>query len=134
MAIRRFAPLVMTLTSACSAQVGACGEAFCLPVEAKITAKAAPVDDFNLIDVEWNGEKFRLYEGDFPQTLRMQGHKVELPLDQNAALNRIDGYDKYAAIGVHVQDVWPRYVEVNGPCPSSKERPALSLAASLSHR
>jgi hypothetical protein len=86
-----------------------CGESFCFPDGTKLLSREAPVEDFNLYRVEAFGERFVVYEGNAPQ--RAKG-SVIIPIDQG----------------------WPNYVEVNGPCASPQNCAVQSFAAKISRR
>ena len=99
--------LLMTLTSCAGASNStACGESFCLPDGAKMISRKAPVEDFNLYQVEEAGNRFVIYEGNHPQ--RLPGSVV-----------------------LTVGNDWPSYLEVNGPCASEESCAVRSFAAKI---
>lgn len=95
-----------TLAACSGAHSRVCGESFCLPNGAKLVERETPVEDFNLYRVEEGGNRFVIYEGNYPQ--RGQGSVV-------------------LTIGKR----WPNYLEVSGPCASKQDCAVESFAAKL---
>lgn len=81
----------------CSQQTdsGACGESY-LPPAARILSKRAPVHDFNLYEVEWNGGRFVIYEGNAPDDGEGAETPLLLPVDPEATIRRDNGLGSVA--------------------------------------
>lgn len=118
----------LSLLSACVAEAPKqCAKSFCLPLQAKLLGKQE-VADFNLYQVKWNGERFGIYEGDFPDFDAVGSKPIDIPLDANAKL-RIDG--KEGQILAHVDIGEPKFVHLTGPCTSRGKCSALDFAAGM---
>jgi len=108
---KRCLPLVMIALAACTQAVsepaGPCTENFCLPAGTKIThTQAGP--DFNVHDVLWNGEKFGIYEGNFPQE-GGQGSRVavKLSIDRKARIDQTRSF-RSGTVDVHFWQNLPK--------------------------
>ena len=86
-----------------------CGESFCLPKDAKLLSRESPVEDFNLYRVEADGQRFLIYEGNSP---RREAGSIVLTMEEK----------------------WPAYLEVSGPCSNEKSCAVKSFTAKLSRR
>lgn len=86
-----------------------CGESFCFPQGTKLFSRKSPVEDFVLYRVEFQGERFVVYEGNAPQ--RRSGSFV-----------------------IRWSENWPSYFEVAGPCASHAKCSAKRLAAEITQR
>ncbi len=122
---------LVACTQAASEPAGPCTENFCLPAGAKIThTQAGP--DFDVHDVLWNGEKFGIYEGNFPQE-GDQGSRVavKLSIDPKARIAIAEGR---GSIIVATGKDWPAYLDVMGPCKSEKGCAVVKFGAALKGR
>jgi hypothetical protein len=101
----------MFLMASCSRpdQPPLCGESFCLPRGAKLISRQSPVHDFNLYRVEWNGDRFLIYEGNHPQ--RSKGSVV-----------------------LEMRKDWPNYLQVSGACATPDHCAVKSFATELTRR
>jgi hypothetical protein len=98
------------LAAGCSSQPRVCGESFCMPVGAKLISRETPVDDFNIYRVDYDGQRFLIYEGNAPAR---RPRSVVLETKQKR---------------------WPQFVEVNGPCANDRDCATRSFAAKISLR
>jgi|GEM_PF-1155197 len=106
-----------------------CGESFCVPADATFAARRTPVPDFNLYDVLRLHQHFVIYEGNFPQTGKTPRLTVKLPMNKPATLAIAD---ERGSVIVQIQDRgWPEFLDINGPCRSAEECPALDLARAI---
>lgn len=125
--------VVITLvacTQAASEPVGPCAENFCLPAGAKIThTQAGP--DFDVHDVLWNGEKFGIYEGNFPQGGDQGSRVAKLSIDPKARIAIAEGR---GSIIVATGKDWPAYLDVMGPCKSEKDCAIVKFGEALRGR
>jgi len=104
-----------------------CGETFCIAAEADLIGKQQ-IADFNLYQVRFAGERFGIYEGDFPDFDAAGATPVSIPVDSNARLILQNGESQVLAM---MSETSPRYLHVTGPCPSSGPCPLLDMARSL---
>lgn len=119
----------LLLLSACVAEAPKqCAESFCLPLQAKLLGKRE-VEDFNLYQVEWNGERFGIYEGDFPDFDVAGSKPIAIPLDANAKL-RISGNE--GQVLAHVGSGSPGFIHLTGPCTSRSACSAFLFATGMS--
>ena len=132
---KRCLPLVVIALVACTPAArepaGPCTETFCLPAGTKIThTQAGP--DFNVHDVLWNGEKFGIYEGNFPQE-GDQGSRVavELSIDRKARIAIAEGR---GSIIVATGKDWPAYLDLMGTCRSEKDCAVVKFGEELRGR
>lgn len=88
--IMRVAVVSLLLLSACGTEAPKqCAEGFCLPSQSKLLGKQE-VEDFNLYQVEWNGERFSIYAGNAPNFEELGSKPIAIPLDTNAKLRTND--------------------------------------------
>jgi hypothetical protein len=107
-----------------------CGETFCMTAEAALIGKQQ-IADFNLYQVRFAGERFGIYEGDFPDFDAAGAKLVSIPIDANTRLITQDGESQVLAL---VSESSPRYLHVTGPCASSGPCPLLEFARSLTRQ
>lgn len=123
--------LFASLLSGCAREsVGPCGEGFCLPNDAAVISRQAPAD-FNLYEVAWHGQKFRIYEGNYPDVGPVQRTKVSLPLDSAARLAALKGE---GSVILGLGGDFPLFLDVMGPCSSTNSCSAVELAKSITMR
>lgn len=110
---------------------GPCGEGFCLPTGATVTSRQAPAD-FNLYEVIWRGQQFRIYEGNHPDVGTVARTTIGLPLDSAARLVTVKG-EGSVILGLN-RPVFPFYLDIMGPCASTRSCSAVDLAKSIRRR
>lgn len=89
------------------------------------------IADFNLYQVRFAGDRFGIYEGDFPDFDAARAEQVSIPIDANAQI-LLHGAE--SQVLAQVSDAWPRYVHLTGPCTSGGPCPLMAAARSLSRR
>ncbi|WP_156457635.1 hypothetical protein [Altererythrobacter sp. Root672] len=131
--MRLLALLFATTLMSCSPETdgGACGESFCLPSDARLLSKRTPVHDFNLYDVEWNGVRFVIYEGNAPDEGEGAESILSLPLDPEAKLRRDN---ERGSVVARMRPDWPNYLQINGPCAAGDQCEAAALAKGIIRR
>jgi len=101
------------LLSACSAEEPkTCLGDFCLPNDAELIGHQQPAD-FDLYQVDWQGARFGIYVGDFPDFRIGSGVKRAVTIDADAEL-KID--DTQGQILAQLGARSPRYLLIIGPC------------------
>lgn len=98
--------------------------------EAELIGKQE-VADFNLYQVRFAGERFGIYEGDFPDFDSARAEPVSIPIDANAQL-LLQGEE--SQVLAQVSETWPIYVHLTGPCTSGGPCPLMDAARSMSRR
>jgi hypothetical protein len=129
----RLAFVLTMILASCSSETSEsdCGESFCLPYDAQLVSKRTPVEDFNLYQVEWNGRRFVIYEGNAPNETEIVATTLPLPLDPEARLRRDEGH---GSVTLRMHPQWPNYLQINGSCVQGEECAAATLARSIRRR
>ncbi|MDG6078175.1 hypothetical protein E3U23_03100 [Erythrobacter litoralis] len=107
-----------------------CGATFCMTAEAVLIGKQH-VADFNLYQVRFDGQRFGIYEGDFPDFDDAEAEHVNIPMDANA---RLIMQEEESQVLAFVSKSSPRYVHVTGPCASGSSCPLLDIARSMTRQ
>jgi hypothetical protein len=104
-----------------------CGKAFCYSPSAKLIG-TQQVEDFNTYQLEWDGNRIGIYEGDFPTLSHSPVETIDIAVDRQAELRIGDGL---GIVSVKLGDEWPRFLEITGPCSSSDDCVVAEFAKSL---
>jgi len=125
--------LFLPLLTGCSAKEteedvsSRCGEKFCASPSAKLIGEQQP-EDFNTYQFEWGGNRFGIYEGDFPTLSHSSSEPIVIAVGSHAEL-RIG--DSLSIVSARLGDEWPRFLEVTGPCSSKDDCAVADFAKSL---
>lgn len=124
--MRLFLAFLLSLTAyGCSeTEVGLeakCGERFCAPSDGSIVS-GKEIADFKIYQVEWRGNRFGIYEGDFPTLVHGLSENIGIAVADDATVT-IDG--DMGIIDARTGLDWPRFIQITGPC----EAPTNCLAA-----
>jgi hypothetical protein len=101
-----------------------------MTAEAELMGKQQ-VADFNLYQVRFAGERFGIYEGDFPDFEPAGAKLISIPVDANARLITQGGESQVLAL---VSESSPRYLHITGPCAIGGPCPLLEVARSLTRQ
>lgn len=109
----RFLIFVLMLLSACVADKSkTCLGDFCLPTDADLVGHQRPAD-FDLYQVDWQGARFGIYVGDFPDFRIGSGAKRAVTIDADAEL-KINDMQRHILVQLGARS--PRYLHITGPC------------------
>jgi hypothetical protein len=107
--------LACAFTSSCSSSAALCGQSFCFSNGPKILSKSTQVD-FVVYDIGYVGQRYVIYEGNYPATRRGKNLGTMRPDDVPKGFVEGTWYERkpgYQVVFRTVNRRWPTFVAVS---------------------